>query len=179
MDSANTKNQHCDFASNQQKKPLLNRGGNCLNIIVFFQWNKRNRNATETIQIFPLHVFNIPFSQNLLQSLLPVCFTHLLSGVVWGRHLGRLAHSVHLFHSSLHFCLFLNTVTEKTAVCCPHNPEKLHKFYQVVCYRTLLTALQVSVTRVEPPTASSKILLHNLCPSGLSVKAKSLLSILN
>lgn len=105
---------------------------------------------------------------------LPTCFP-----VVWGRHLGRLAHSVHLFHSSLHFCLFLNTVTEKTAVCCPHNPEKLHKFYQVVCYRTLLTALQVSVTRVEPPTASSKTLLHNLCPSGLSMKAKSLLSILN
>lgn len=178
MDS-DTKNQHSDSASNQQKKPLLKREGNYLNIIVFFQWDKRNRNATETNQIFPPHVFNVPFSQYLLQSILPVCFTRLLSRDVCGRLLGRLAHSMHLFHSSLHFCLFLNTVTEKTAVCCPHNPEKLHRFYQVVCYRTLLTALQVSVSRVEPPTAFSKTLLHNLCPSGLSMEAKSLLSILN
>lgn len=43
----------------------------------------------------------------------------------------------------------------------------------------LLTALQVSVSKVKPPTTSSKTLLHDLCPSGLSMEAKSLLSILD
>lgn len=135
------------------------RRRNCLNITVFFQWDKYNGNVIETNKIFPLHVFNVLLFQYLLQSLLSVCFTCLVSKDVWLPIPFKKACSLHQSpsQSSLHFCLSLNTVTEKTAVCCLHNPEKLHRFYSVVCYRTLLAALQVSVSRVKPPTTSSKM----------------------
>lgn len=81
-----------------------------------------------------------------------------------------------LSQSSLHICLFLNTVTENTAVCCLHNPARTTRVLLSVCYRMLLTVLQVIVSRAEPPTTS---LFHDLCPSGLSKEAKSLLSILD
>lgn len=53
-----------------KKNPLLKSERNCLNIIVFFQWDKCNGNVIETNKMFPLHVHNIPLSQYLLQSLL-------------------------------------------------------------------------------------------------------------
>lgn len=129
--SANTENQLSDFTLNQQKKPLLKTRRNCLNIIAFFQQGKYNRNVTETNKIFPLHVFNIPLYHYLLQTLLLVCFICLLSGDVWlPVPLGKACSlCASLSQSSLHVCLFLNTTTEKTAVCCLHSPEKLHKFY--------------------------------------------------
>lgn len=105
---------------------------------------------------------------------LPACFPEMFGSPNLS---GRLAHSVpSLSQSSLHICLFLNTVTENTAVCCLHNPARTTRVLLSVCYRMLLTVLQVIVSRAEPPTTS---LFHDLCPSGLSKEAKSLLSILD
>lgn len=101
MESANIENQHSDFAWNQQKKPLLKRGRNCLNIIVFFQWDKRSGNVAET-KSFPfmylIHTFsNTSYSPHCLCAL-PACFPEIFGSPSL---LGRLAHSVHLFHSPL------------------------------------------------------------------------------
>lgn len=167
MDSANTENQHSNFALNQQRR-------NCFNITVFFQRDKCNGNVTET-KSFPF-MYLISFS-NTSSSLyclcaLPACFPKMFAPHPFQEGLLTPWISLTVLSAPLPF-------PEKTAVCCLHNPEQLHRFYSVVCYRTLLAALQVSVSRVKPPTTSSKTLPHDLCPPGLSVEAKSLLNILD
>lgn len=109
MDSANTANQHSDSALNQKRR-------NCLNITVFFQWDKYNGNVIETNKIFPLRVFYVLLFQYLLQSLLFLCFTCLLSKDVWlpTSLSGRLTHSMNLLHSPLcTFAFFLTPLLRK------------------------------------------------------------------
>lgn len=142
----------------------------------------------KTFQIFPLHAFNIPFP---IPSFSPYCLsafpTHFQEIFGSLSLLTKSGYSVCLFHGPL--CLFAFSwilLPRKPFCLMPLQAlRNFTSFIQVICYATLLTGAAVCGPEakryawVEPPTISSKPLLHNLCPSGFSMEAKSLLSTLN